>query len=183
VRCEYVVDEFASSSVDAAVARPLGRQEPVEVPHPVAVAAVAGSEARSGSKVDLRPARALNDLRGGRQGLVVQVPAEDHRVCLPRARALSGLVATCGQHCVECGSAGHGLGGAPVERVPGVAQPFTLIVRGERAAADHAGLAGVGDEFGLEMGDRHRDKARQERPLSGLRGQPILRVSTREQVC
>jgi hypothetical protein len=33
------------------------------------------------------------------------------------------------------------------------------------------------------MGDRHRDKARQERPLSGLRGQPILRVSTREQVC
>jgi hypothetical protein len=41
---EYVVYEFAPAPVDAAVVGTFGGQQPVDVPHSVAVAAVAGSE-------------------------------------------------------------------------------------------------------------------------------------------
>ena len=101
-RCEANTWSMSSPRPgNAAVVGAFGWQETVEVPHPVAVAAVAGSEARSRSKVDLRAARALNDLRRRCQGFVVQVAAEDHRSGLPGARALAGLVASRGKYRVE----------------------------------------------------------------------------------
>jgi hypothetical protein len=89
MRCEHMVDEFAPPPVNAAEVGTFGRQEPVEIPHPIAVTAVAGSKARSRSKVDLRAARALNDLRRRSRRFIVQVAAEDDRIGLPRARALA----------------------------------------------------------------------------------------------
>jgi len=69
--------------------------------------------------------------------------AVDHRVGLPGARAVAGRLAGRGKYRVERGSAGHGLGGAAVERIAGVAQTLALIVWGKHAATDHTWLPGV----------------------------------------
>src|ERR687891_1288037 len=108
----------------------LGRQEPVEVPDPVAVAGVAGSEARSWTEIDLRAAGTLDDLGGGGEGLVVEVAAEDHRVGLATAETFAGCVAVAAQDDVKGSSAGHRLGGAAVEGVARVAQTLTFVVGG-----------------------------------------------------
>ncbi len=101
---EYVLDEFAPAPVDAAVVGTFGRQQPVEVPHSVAVAAVAGAEARSGSKVDLGAARALNDCVVAAGGSSFRSPQKI--TGLACAHAVAGLVAGRGKDRVEGSSAG-----------------------------------------------------------------------------
>jgi hypothetical protein len=91
------------------------------------------------------------------RGSSFRSPQKITGLACPVPRPLAGFVAISGQHGVEAGSAGHGLRGAAVERVAGIAQPLALVVRAEHAATDQARPAGVRDELGLEMGHHHRD--------------------------
>src|SRR5918994_6913435 len=152
-----VVDQLAAASVDPGVVGPFWWQEPVQIPHPVAVALVTGPKPRAWSKLDLGACWALDDLGGGGERLVVEVAEEDHRDGFAGSGAGAGLVALGRNDLVESGATGHGFGGPSVQGVAGIAEPLTLVVGSEGGAGDPAGLAIVGDQFRLQVAGHHRD--------------------------